>query len=136
MKFFKTREESHLPSVVMSPNAIILAEFITGEFVTEDPEVIELLIGMGFRHESEVVGAEGTEKAPDAPVGEETEEIGTGAPEGAESAPAGKGGILGMTKAEIAAHALATYGIEISTAQTKDEMLVVLQAAMENAGGN
>ena len=129
MKFFKTREESHLPSVVMSPEVTLVAEFSYGEFVTEDPAVIELLVGMGYRHEA----AEGTEKAPDAPVSEDAEKTNTQAPAGDEAASGGLQSVFDMTKAQIAAYALATFGIEISTAQTKDEMLVLLQVAMENA---
>ena len=138
MKFFKTREESHLPSVVMSPEVTLVAEFSYGEFVTEDPAVIELLVGMGYRHEA----AEGTEKAPDAPVSEDAEKTNTQAPAGDEAASEAVEALSEaaeekqpekMTKGEIAAYALAKYGVAIATNQSKDEMLVLLQAAMENA---
>ena len=38
-----------------------------------------------------------------------------------------------MTKAQIAAYALAKYGVAIATNQSKDEMLVLLQVASEEA---
>lgn len=129
MKFFKAREENHLASVVMDPKRleVPMAIFSGGVFETNDADVCAKLIELGYRCENSA------EKAPESAAVEVSDESNTSIPVEALSEAAEENQPEKMTKAQIAAYALAKYGVAIATNQSKDEMLVLLQVASEEA---
>lgn len=129
MKFFKAREENHLASVVMDPKRleVPMAIFSGGVFETNDADVCAKLIELGYRYENSA------EKAPESAAVEVSDESNTSIPVEALSEAAEEKQPEKMTKAQIAAYALAKYGVAIATNQSKDEMLVLLQVASEEA---
>ena len=138
MKFFKAREENHLASVVMDPKRleVPMAIFSGGVFETNDADVCAKLIELGYRYENSA------DKAPESAAVEVSNETDTGLPVEAENASVASEALSEaaeekqpekMTKAQIAAYALAKYGVAIATNQSKDEMLVLLQVASEEA---
>lgn len=129
MKFFKAREENHLASVVMDPKRLEapMAIFSGGVFETNDADVCAKLIELGYRYENSA------EKAPESASVEVSDESNTSIPVEALSEAAEEKQPEKMTKAQIAAYALAKYGVAIATNQSKDEMLVLLQVASEEA---
>lgn len=129
MKFFKAREENHLASVVMDPKRleVPMAIFSGGVFETNDADVCAKLIELGYRYENSA------DKAPESAAVEVSDESNTSIPIEALSEAAEEKQPEKMTKAQIAAYALAKYGVAIATNQSKDEMLVLLQVASEEA---
>lgn len=138
MKFLKAREENHLASVVMDPKRleVPMAIFSGGVFETNDADVCAKLIELGYRYENSA------EKAPESAAVEVSDETDTGllveAENDSEAAEALSEAVTEaqpeqMTKAQIAAYAFAKYGVAIATNQSKDEMLVLLQVASEEA---
>ena len=129
MKFFKAREENHLASVVMDPKRleVPMAIFSGGVFETNDADVCAKLIELGYRYENS------SDKAPKSAAVEVSDESNTSIPAEALSEAAEEKQPEKMTKAQIAAYALAKYGVAIATNQSKDEMLILLQVASEEA---